>query len=40
MNNRIHTTIILAAASFAAWSVWELADIFPSTKSSRIMLLR
>ena len=40
MNNRIHTTIILAAAAFAACSGLERADIVPATKTSRIMLVR
>ena len=40
MNNRIHTTIILAAAAFAACSGSERADIVPATKTSRIMLVR
>ena len=40
MNNRIHTTIILAAAAFAACSGSERADIVPATETSRIMLLR
>lgn len=40
MNNRIHTTIILAAAAFAACSGSERADIAPVTETSRIMLVR
>ena len=40
MNNRIHTTIILAAAAFAACSGLERADIVPATETSRIMLVR
>ena len=40
MNNRIHTTIILAAAAFAACSGSERADIVPATETSRIMLVR
>ena len=40
MNNGIHTTIILAAAAFAACSGSVRADIAPVTETSRIMLVR
>ena len=40
MNNRIHTTIILAAAAFAACAVVERAALVPSSLTSRFLLSR